>query len=93
MGSSRSRFVGDMSRGSQSTSSRADGCEDMGLEDILLAMALSMLNVISDCFPDPVPEPRVTAPHPRSVVGLDSDSGSEHGTDSEDDFLCDVLGA
>ena len=64
------------------------------LEDILLATALSTLNITKDLLP--VPEPSFNAPRPKSTFELDSDSESEYDSESDDsrdplEILCDIL--
>ncbi|KAJ3479774.1 hypothetical protein NLI96_g8825 [Meripilus lineatus] len=64
------------------------------LEDILLATALSTLNITKDFLP--VPEPSFNAPRSKPTFELDSDSESEYDSESDDgrdplEILCDIL--
>ncbi|KAJ3479772.1 hypothetical protein NLI96_g8823 [Meripilus lineatus] len=64
------------------------------LEDILLATALSTLNITKDFLP--VPEPSFNAPRSKPAFELDSDSESEYDSESDDgrdplEILCDIL--
>lgn len=70
----------------------ADECvEDTDLEDILLATALSTLNITKDLLP--VPPPSFNAPRPEPTLDSDSDSEFDYSEDDRDplEILCDIL--